>query len=639
MSTSFRLGAVNSVVNTQIPASPVFNSQVAVARFRRALPPALWGLKRDMGTNKTNLKQLLTPSALRRAAGARSFERGVGYCNGKQVRSIAEQENSITAKVAGTHVYRVRLWVEKNNLDYSCTCPLGEDGEFCKHCVAVGLAWLQQEAANADTTCAVLAGKAKSSKPAVTMQDARRYLAAQETTVLVDLLMKHAERDENLQRSLLMLAAKRTKRGLDLATYRQAIEDAVIPDEFVRYNDMYDYSRRADQVIDSLEDLLKEGHADSVIELTEHALRAAEKAVESVDDSGGEMGDMLERLQDLHHAACRKAKPDPEVLAQRLFEWELHTDRDTFSGAAVTYADVFGRKGLAVYRQLAEQQWAHVPHAGSGGRNPERYGKCFRITQIMEALARQSGDVEAMVAIQQRDLSSGWAYLQIAETYRQAKQHDLALEWAERGVKTFPHDRDARLREFLAAEYHRRKRHDEAMALVWADFEAAPGLGQYQTLRSHADRSKQWPLWRERALGLVREQIACTKRDPGKRRWGNEDHSELVRILWWERDFEAAWREARTGGCDDGLWRELAVWREKEHPQDAIPIYWKEVELALDRKNNDAYREAVRLLRKIRQLLQRVGQEVRFAGELAALRATHKAKRNFTKLLDHAKWA
>ena len=36
------------------------------------------------------------------------------------------------------------------------------------------------------------------------------------------------------------------------------------------------------------------------------------------------------------------------------------------------------------------------------------------------------------------DLSSPYASLQIAETYKQARKHDLALEWAERGVKAFP---------------------------------------------------------------------------------------------------------------------------------------------------------------------------------------------------------
>jgi len=188
------------------------------------------------------------------------------------------------------------------------------------------------------------------------------------------------------------------------------------------------------------------------------------------------MGDGLARLQDLHHKACKKAKPEPEALARRLFEWDLRTDYDTFYGATETYAAVLGRKGLAVYRILAEAEWAKVPALGAGRDDPEKYGKRFRITHIMETLARHTGDVEAVVAVKKRDLSLAYHYLQIAETYKSTRQHDLALEWAERGVKAFPERTDSRLREFLAREYHRRKRGDEAMALIWAEFSESQSL-------------------------------------------------------------------------------------------------------------------------------------------------------------------
>lgn len=582
-----------------------------------------------------SLKDVLTESVLRRTAGARSFERGVWYVNGKHVRSLTSQRGEIAGKVAGTRLYRVRLWAEKGRLSYSCTCPMGEDGECCKHCVALGLAWLTQ-AAPADSASAA-ATTSKSKQPTVTMRDVRAYLATQETPALVDLLMRHAEQDESLQRQLLMLAASKTRNGLDVATYRQAIEDAVIPDDFVAYGEVYDYARKVDEVTDSIESLLKEGHAASVVELTEHALRIVEKAMGSVDDSDGYMTGILERLQDIHHAACKRAKLDPEELARRLFEWELRGNWDTFSGAAERYAEIFGKKGLEVYRELAEQRWAHVPRAGPGERNAALDGERFRITRIMEALARRTGDVDAVIAIKQRDLSSSWAYLQIAEACRQAKKHDLALQWAERGVKAFPGDRDDRLREFLAAEYHRRKRHDEAMALVWAGFAAAPQLAKYQNLKSHADKIRQWPHWRDQALKVVRERIERNQLDSRGRGWV-ADHSLLVEIFLLEKDFESAWREASAGGCYDSLWRTLAAWREKDHPQDAVPIYWKDVNSALQRMGNESYREAVRLLRKIRSLMQRIGEEEKFRRELTALRAAHKAKRNFVKLLDHAKW-
>ncbi len=580
------------------------------------------------------LATLLDQQSLRRMAGDRSFERGENYLTDGQVGSLVADDDKITAKVMGTRSYRVKLWNDHGDLGYSCSCPVGADGAFCKHCVAVGLAVLEK------------GGPAKGEaekvrKPSLTIHDVRKYLNAQEKDSLVEMLIEQAMEDDRLLQRLLMKAAKRSPKGIDVETYRNAIDQAVCPDEFVDYHGMYDYSSQVSDVIDSIAELLKEGHAAEVIVLSEHALAAVEEAMGSLDDSGGHMGDILQRLQDLHLQACTMARPDPEELARRLFEWELGTDWDTFYGAAETYANVLGAKGLALYRQLAEAEWQLVPALKSDSTVEGQYGRRFRITSIMETLAQQTGNVEAVVAVKQRDLSSAYRYLQIAEAYKQSGKHDLALEWAERGAKAFPDRPDSRLREFLAEEYHRRKRHDEAMALIWAEYSESPGLDRYKNLKSHADRVHQWPHWREKALACVREQIAKRKREATRIQWGwmqRHDHSELVRIFLWEKDVEAAWTEAGEGGCSNDLWLELAAKREKEQPGDAVSIYQGQVEPTLNRKNNDAYREAIGLLRKVRALMVRLGKEAEFGTYLESVRAAHKPKRNFMKLLAHAKW-
>ncbi len=593
-----------------------------------------------MGSRKNSLLGLLDARLLRRLAGARAYERGEGYFADGQVGALVEHDGSITAKVRGTRPYRVKLWRESDELDYACTCPVGQDGAFCKHSVAVGLAWLEAGASQAS-------GK-KQARARVTLDDVRAQLLQKDPRTLVDLLMEQAIQDDDpgsspgqaLRRRLLMQAASHDPKRLNLATYLQAIDEAVDPGGFVNYREAYAYARGIDAAIDGIEKLLKQGKAAEVIELAEHALAALEQAMGLVDDSDGGMGGLLERLQALHHRACKKAKPDPETLARRLFAWELRTDWDTFYGAAQTYADVLGKQGLAVYRMLAEAEWARVPPVVRGGDDPEKYGKRFRITHIMETLARLTGDVEALVAIKQRDLSSAYAYLQIAELYQTSRKHDLALEWAERGLQAFPTRTDSRLRDFLAQAYHRHKRHDDAMALIWAEFTESPGLEKYKHLLAHADQIDQRSPWREKALAHLGKAIAKARADRPKDRWAwhPADHSTLVRIFLWEKDAGAAWREAQAGGCTNDLWTELAANREKTHPQDALSIYQRQIEPTLDRTNNEAYRQAVTLLRKVRGLMVRLGREADFAHYLSGVRATYKRKRNFMALLDRARW-
>jgi len=581
------------------------------------------------------LAAILNLQSIRQMAGARFFERGEDYFEYGQVGRLTERKKVVKATVHGTRTYHVKLWAEENEIAYACTCPVGTDDIFCKHCVAVGLAWLQK--GNVEGT-----SSSRSRQQGVTMDDVRAYLAREEKSVLIDFLVERAEEDERFRERLFMKTAKKWAKGLTLVTFRRAIDRAVDGGGFVDYYSAYAYAQGIDEVVDSIADLLKEGHAKEVIDLSEYALRAVEEALHAVDDSDGNMGGILDGLQDLHHRACRASRPDPEMLAKRLFEWELRTDWNTFYGATEGYADVLGKKGLAMYRTLAEEQWTHVSQLNPNDSDRLTDSPRFRLTHIMETLAKQSGDVDALVAVKSKDLSHAYSFLQIAEIYQQARKPDLALEWAERGIRAFPERTDSRLRTFLAQEYHRRDRHDKALALIWNEFSDFPHLDRYKLLKTHADKTDQWPGWRDKALAFLRERFSQVKQKGLTRRWHWEsqtDHSELVMIFLWEKDVEAAWREAKDGGCTAALWLQLAATREQDHPEDAIGVYQNFIEPTLARKTNDAYQEATTHLKKIHELMNILNRQEKFTDYILSLRVTHKPKRNFMKLLDKEKWS
>jgi uncharacterized Zn finger protein len=568
-------------------------------------------------------------------AGDRSFERGQDYMEDGRVSNLFEDSDEIVATVVGTRKYRVRLRTDEGHLGFSCTCPMGEGGNFCKHCVATALAWQNQLREGAR-------GGAKSKNRSVTMQDVRAVLLKRDHASLVDMLLAWAKTDDALRERLLLTAAKETEGGVDLATFRRAIDAALETGDYVDYYGMPSYAGNAEEVIDRLEDVLREGHPEAAIELTEHALKTAERAMESMDDSDGYMRGILDRLQETHLQACTAAKPEPVALARKLFAWEMHSQWEVFLGAAEPYADVLGTKGMEAYRKLAEAEWAKVPARAPGSRESETYERRFRITHIMETLARLSGDVEALVAVMSRDLASAYSFLRIAEVYQKARKRNKALEWAERGLRAFPERADPRLREFVANEYHARKRHEEAVGLIWANFLGRPSLETYRELAQHAEKAGNWQTWRDQALAEVRKRAAESRSRAAKQGWlmspydYDAGHSLLVRIFLYEKDGESAWREANEGGCSVELWLELAKLRETDHPEDAVRIYLARVEPLVSQKNNQAYADAVALLCKTRALMIQLGQGPAFTDQLTVIRATHKPKRNFIKLLNQA---
>jgi uncharacterized Zn finger protein len=135
-----------------------------------------------------SLATLLTRRAVHRMADAGSLERGADYAARGRVHGLAHDGEVVVAEVVGGRRYRVRLWAEDGELAHACTCPVGDDGRFCKHCVAVGLAWVTARA------------PAMEAQPSLV--DVRAHLSSLSSEALVELLMEQAAVDERLRRRL-----------------------------------------------------------------------------------------------------------------------------------------------------------------------------------------------------------------------------------------------------------------------------------------------------------------------------------------------------------------------------------------------------------------------------------------------------
>jgi len=574
------------------------------------------------------LDDLISRATLEDLAGTTAFRRGEEYFSVGAVGRLRVTDDKVIGKVEGSETYQVELCDDEGDLAYDCTCPRAADGYFCKHCVAIGLAWLAETSAAPKSGPAP--GKKKRRDP---WRDIEEYLATQAPETLVELLLDVAQRDDRLYQSLL-LKAERTGGGGNVAkAFRRAIDGATRIHGFVDWRDVPTYAGNIDQVAQTLAELLHPATAATLVELAEYAIERAENALEQIDDSNGEVSGTVHVLGKLHLQACAMARPEPFGLAERLFRLETTLPFNVCSFDAATYRDVLGTEGLRRYRELAEAEWQKIkPRDSKDGYDGHRY----RITHIMEQLAEASGDIEELVAIKSRDLSSGYRYLDIAEIYAKAKQQEKALEWAERGLKAFPERPDNRLRDFLVAVYLERKRHDEALQLTWIQFEERPILDHYTKLHDVAGKLGVWPAQRERALIKVVEMIA--REAATTNRWKPKpsapDYSLRVQIALWEQDLDAAWSAAHEGVCDRNLLVTLAGMFESARAGDAISLYRRVVPRIVEQTNNAAYDEAIKLIGKMGGLMKTQNQLPQFADYLAELRVRFKPKRNFIKLLD-----
>lgn len=151
----------------------------------------------DSLINNLNRRMLLE------LAGERSFERGEDYFDEERVRSLVEFEGMLAATVEGTEDYRVKLMMGSSGLSFSCECPYADEGNFCKHCVAVGLAWLAQRKAQNGSGDRGITG----------LDGARAFLEKQDKAALVEMILHEALDNERACERLIEAARTNSTRS------------------------------------------------------------------------------------------------------------------------------------------------------------------------------------------------------------------------------------------------------------------------------------------------------------------------------------------------------------------------------------------------------------------------------------------
>ena len=122
--------------------------------------------------------------------GSQTFERGEACFKSRRVERVEASPGELRGVVRpseqGRRPYAVRVWVRDEGVAFECTCPIGVRLQFCKHTVAIALAYLEKERAEAEQGLALL----------------RQALSALPQGRLVEGLLVMARRDGELSTEL-----------------------------------------------------------------------------------------------------------------------------------------------------------------------------------------------------------------------------------------------------------------------------------------------------------------------------------------------------------------------------------------------------------------------------------------------------
>lgn len=596
------------------------------------------------------LAGVFTVEVVRQLATPRVFERGVAYLHDGRVEPEESSGSRFRARVRGTMPYTVRLWGGDGELGWSCTCPAADDGSFCKHCTAAALSL------GADARPSGGLHQADSrTVPPTELEEVADFVAGLHPRQLVKVVLSAMRSNRQLRDQLLAEARAARDGRPDLSVWHRRVDKAFAAyGRFVDYHGARGWSEGIHEMIDALETLGEDGHHDAVAELAEYAYIEADKAVEYVDDSDGWLLGIAERLSELHLSACEQGSVDPVALAGRLLRLELHSELGGFNKSAASYAGILGAEGLAAFRAGLEPLLDRVG-ADDGTAGSESFVEVCRIEWALQGWALGTGDPDIVVKTYERGLRSGrrlspGGVLDIARALMRAGREDEAIARARRGIaeNSLSSWHTADLRDFLADALRRRGDDQAAEELHWQAFAADPSVGAYRRLLEEAASASEWQRRCADALRSHLETSGPVDGAPDARTPSRAGISErvaagaaaetLIAILLYEGRADDAWAAAEEFGCQQQTRLTLARAREKTHPIDAVEAYEPEIFAQISRTKTSAYRSAVALMERVRQLTGTAGEPERFQRLLERVRTEHPRKRSLHKLLNDRQW-
>lgn len=460
---------------------------------------------------------------LRMAAGPTVFERGEGLLDA--VRDVETTAEGVRAIVLGSEAYKVFLGASSPGLYGECDCPFSTAGNFCKHCVALGLVLLEKVPVTTTATPQIV----------------------------------------SLQRQL---DAKLWVRG--------SVDRA----------GSLEYARIADEFLDTVAELVANGHAAEARPLARRAVERISDSLLLIDDSPGSVAAACQRALTLYARACTEARPNAIKLAGWLFQLQLNSPGWPVVNVA-DFADALGEAGVATYRALVDEAWDSRSDSDEAGIRG-----ALSLLLMRERLARPGEEPPAVEV-----LPDPAVFLGVSAG-----------------------DREPWLVEFLVQAYLDGGRAPDALELRRSQLRAVPTREHYAKLRETASALRRWPEVRSWAVEVLRA----------------APPDELVGALLDDGEVADAWVAAEQDGCTPTRWLEVARLRAATHPAEVLPGYRALIEAGATRTGRRHYREAADLIRELRTAAQRCGQTEEAERFVADLRARHRRKSALLDELDRA---
>ncbi len=549
----------------------------------------------------------LTEEYIRHLADGRSFERGMNYYAGGNIRHPLRQGMELRGECYGSQSkpYRVRVVLDNNGIrEASCTCPRGG---VCKHIIALLLTYVHEP----------------DSFEVLTSLDA--MLARLSREELISLIVEMLQREPSLSAVVDLAVATAGGQSPDVAALSREVKRALSLD------DPFEIEMGLRNILRTAERLARKEDwpgAGAVYQTVLDALTEIYgNELLSMDDDGAIAAIACECVEGL--SECLNRGDCDRDTRQA---WLMSLMKAELADIEMGGVDFAGEALDAIFEHAGEQDWEllrecvceHIPKSGEWGRKKlvgilvaweeknGRYEQARRLIQEMGTAEQRAflmvrdgepGRAVALAKQHMRDKPGIIMRLAGALADAGAGDHAVALLTQLAGSK----DSHPGYLEWLANYHSRNGELDEALKWQRRLFEQHPTLASFRKLRQICEELGVWPRVRNEILKVLERK---------------KQADILIEIALDEGDVARALE--LVPGIPPGDWHDyrgkVARAAEEKHPREAIKLYREMAEAAIALRQRKHYSYAAGLLCRVRNLYERLGEQADWKNYITALK-------------------
>jgi len=563
-------------------------------------------------------KFLISHDHLIKLAGKAAFNRGMNYFKAGNVLSIKQKANRISADVDGTEIYRVTLKWTHNQLDGACDCPASEGFDFCKHCVAVALT-LQETQLEQEKL--VQGG---------TENRIKAYLLKQNREKLADWLLDLIESESTLLQEWFM-RADNDLGLLDTKAIKKRITAAIPYNRHLyRYNQVRNYFVAVEIMADQLGEMAEQLPADEIIKLVDYALQRIDRALETIDDSGGFREVALEVLHITHINACTRLDWAKKKITNYLLDLTFGEYQDFYPAIPFDYTDALGENGIKLFYEEIQTRWQKLPPLKEGATYA-RKDAYYQLQYMLEEQASQADDDKTIILLRQKTATDLHGYQDLAERCLNIADYKATEKWLKKCRKINKHEYHSGTERIQIKLLITQELWTDALEQQWIYYTHSSQLNDYLAILKLSEKAGDSSDWHKKAEQLLQQKAHKKSSQPWAHIWSDR----LVEFYLHHEEYEKALAVAEKEQIEHNLLVELA-WRISNQPDKAFPLFQQVLESQIKLTNNNAYHQAIDLLKEMADKFRTKQQKQHMTELLAHLRQKFRAKRNFIKWLDEA---